>query len=163
MRRRHCLLVVGLLLWGSGCGETSPSTNPPTTDPPITNPPTADLSTTLAPGTSASGTDADADETSVDPEASGGITLTPVSADDGRPTLAWSTVPDAVDYQVVVRDPDGAPYWSWIGETTSIRFGGGELSASQPGPRVSPGSTWSVVAWADDGSVAAVSELSRVE
>jgi len=36
-----------------------------------------------------------------------------------------------VRYLVVVQTPKGDPYWTWQGEETRVRFGGGPVGAAQ--------------------------------
>ena len=43
-----------------------------------------------------------------------------------HPVLVWDAVPGAAEYWLVVLDADGDAYWSWSGEGTTVRFGGGD-------------------------------------
>lgn len=77
------------------------------------------------------------------------------------PTFRWMAVPDATRYQLFVRDAQGRPIWAWEGTDTSVRLGGLsiDLPAGAPGPRLTPGATWLVLALGPDGKVRAISEV----
>jgi hypothetical protein len=77
------------------------------------------------------------------------------------PTFQWTAVPGAVRYQLFVRDAQGGPIWAWEGTDTSVRLGGLsiDLPAGAPGPRLTPGATWLVLALGADGKVRAISEV----
>jgi hypothetical protein len=77
------------------------------------------------------------------------------------PTFRWTAVPGAARYQLFVRDAQGRPIWAWEGTDTSVRLGGLsiDLPAAAPGPRLTPGATWLVLALGADGKVRAVSEV----
>lgn len=83
---------------------------------------------------------------------------TPVTGGGPRPVLSWEPVDGAAVYAVVVHDVDGAPYWGWELEDTSVRLGLEERPDSAPGPRVAEGMTWSVVAYDADWLPLAASE-----
>jgi hypothetical protein len=78
-----------------------------------------------------------------------------------HPVLAWKPVHGATRYLVSVNTKPGAPYWSWSGDTTKVRFGGGPLDTPKTAPT---GATlthqmrWFVVALGDDGRVLAASK-----
>lgn len=76
---------------------------------------------------------------------------TPTEGEGLRPTLRWVAVDGADLYGVYLYDPDGAVYWTWRGEGTEVPVGGSpRLDDDAPGPRVTPGMTWAVVAWDAD-------------
>ncbi|NNE11413.1 MAG: hypothetical protein HKN41_04125 [Ilumatobacter sp.] len=79
--------------------------------------------------------------------------LTPASGAGIRPLLEWSPVADAARYLVVVYAPDERPYWTWSTTETSVHVSGEPvLDDERPGPAVSDGMTWGVVAL-DDATV----------
>ena len=77
---------------------------------------------------------------------------TPVSGGGTRPALAWETVDGADHYGVYVYTPDGRPYWSWRGRTTTAYVGGGgePLNEDAAGPSITEGMTWVVIAYDAD-------------
>lgn len=86
------------------------------------------------------------------------IQITPTEGVGFRPMLSWEAIEGAGSYFLVVKDDAGAPYWAWDGTETSIPLGG----ASFPddignGPTIAPGYTWSVSAYAADGTILAIS------
>ena len=83
---------------------------------------------------------------------------TPVAGGGPRPVLAWEPVDGAEVYAVVVHDVDGAPYWGWELEETSVRLGLEDRPDTAPGPRAAEGMTWSVVAYDADWLPLAASE-----
>lgn len=147
MSARLATVLIGVLLFAAACGDSVDDTagdDAASTDQTdITSTTTTSPSTTEPTGPA---TDASADE----PEST--------SVDDGRPTLTWPAVAEAAEYQVVVLDANGEPYWSWIGAGTSVPIGGAELGVSTPGPTVAPGFSWTVVAWDVDGAALTLSE-----
>lgn len=148
MSARLATVLIGVLLFAAACGDSVNDTagdDAASTDPTdITSTTTTSPSTTEPTGPA---TDASADD---EPEST--------SVDDGRPTLTWPAVAEAAEYQVVVLDANGEPYWSWIGAGTSVPIGGAELGVSTPGPTVAPGFSWTVVAWDVDGAALTLSE-----
>jgi hypothetical protein len=75
------------------------------------------------------------------------VLLTPEEGVGERPDLAWETVDGATMYRVTVLGADGAFYWGWAGEETSVPLGGfPRLEDAAAGPRVVSGMTWTVVA-----------------
>ncbi|MBU2602616.1 MAG: hypothetical protein KKA32_10705 [Actinobacteria bacterium] len=80
------------------------------------------------------------------------------------PTFEWEAVDGAARYRLVVLDGDGEPLWAWNGAETSVNLGGlpEERPADISGPIITPGSSWSVAAFAADGSPLAVSVLRPV-
>ncbi|MFV1999856.1 MAG: hypothetical protein ACC654_05760 [Acidimicrobiia bacterium] len=52
----------------------------------------------------------------------------------------------------------GAAYWAWEGSETSIPLGGAEFPEDfGNGPTIGSGYTWSVSAYAPDGTILAIS------
>lgn len=73
--------------------------------------------------------------------------LTATSAVGVRPLLEWSPVDGASWYIVTVFAPDGAAYWSWTGESTTVHVGGEpRLDDDVPGPSIVDGMAWAVTA-----------------
>lgn len=72
-----------------------------------------------------------------------------------RPLLSWQAVTGATTYTVLVRDPDGSPWWAWTGETTEVILGG--VAEAVGGPQSLPGTTWVVFAYDADRNLVAVS------
>lgn len=76
--------------------------------------------------------------------------VSPQSGAGIRPLLEWSAVDGAAYYLATVYAPDGSPYWTWTGTTTSVHVGGEPvLDDDRPGPSVTVGMTWGVVALDD--------------
>jgi len=76
------------------------------------------------------------------------VILTPEEGLGERPDLAWEPVDGASMYRVTVLGPDGAFYWGWMGEETSVPLGGyPRLEDAAAGPRIVSGMTWTVVAF----------------
>lgn len=73
--------------------------------------------------------------------------------DGARPRLEWEPVPDAVDYMLLVLDPEGEPWWSWTGSETGVVLGGVEGEHELGGPAAVDGASWVVFALGDDGSI----------
>lgn len=80
-----------------------------------------------------------------------GIELhTPPAGGGPRPVLAWSSVPDATSYLVVLRAGVDAPAsWVWRGTATEVQVGLTDLPGLG-GPEVEAGMVWSVLALDDD-------------
>lgn len=73
--------------------------------------------------------------------------LTPASGGGDRPDLSWAPVDGADLYQVVLLAPDGAFYWGWTGNETTIPVGGlPRLVPEAAGPRLIPSMSWTVTA-----------------
>ncbi len=88
------------------------------------------------------------------------LTLTTATSGVGpRPVLAWEAMDGAALYSVVVHDADGVPYWGWETEDTEVRLGLTERPVEAPGPRITEGMTWSVVAHDREGVPVAASEV----
>ena len=107
----------------------------PTTDtPPVTEP----TPTTTEQAADAFFGDFDTVISQATDESGGGI----------RPLLEWTAVPSADHYGVYVYAPSGATYWAWRGDNTSVFVGGAtQIREDAPGPSVSDGMTWAVVAF----------------
>ena len=77
-----------------------------------------------------------------------------------RPLLEWAAVDGAAEYQLVVLDSDGEPYWAWVAAEPSVPFEGGE-AGSEPGQLaiLHEPMTVSVVAYDTAGAPIATSEL----
>ena len=89
------------------------------------------------------------------------ITLTTKNDDLGaHPILKWKKVRGATTYIVVVQTPKGAPYWTWQGAETRVRFGGGPLDAPEEteGASLTSKKMWFVIAEDADGSIIASSD-----
>ncbi len=86
------------------------------------------------------------------------VRLTPTEGVGVRPTLGWEAVEGADSYFLVVKDEAGVPYWAWEGSESSIPLGGAEFPEDYGnGPTIGPGYTWSVSAYAADGTFLAIS------
>ncbi len=91
--------------------------------------------------------------------------LGPRAAGAGEvPAFEWKSVTDASLYRLVVKDADGEVLWAWSGTGTKVNLGGlpDERPADISGPVVTPGSTWSVVAFGGSGEAVAVSDIRAV-
>jgi hypothetical protein len=89
--------------------------------------------------------------------------FTAASGGGTRPLLEWSNVEGADTYSVVVYDPEGTPYWQALTDETSIYVGGSiQLLEDRPGPRISVGSSWSVVALDGDQLPLAISGIASI-
>jgi hypothetical protein len=79
--------------------------------------------------------------------------LTAASGGGERPLLEWEPVEGADSYGLVLFDPEGEPYWAWLGYDTSIYVTG--LSEPPPvnseGPIVVPCMTWTTTAYDSSG------------
>jgi hypothetical protein len=88
--------------------------------------------------------------------------LTPAAGGGERPLLEWVAVDGAASYHVVVQS-DGEPYWAWVGATTSVPLGGGEVG-SDPGllAVLTPDAafTFTVTAWGADDELLGASPAS---
>lgn len=86
------------------------------------------------------------------------IQVTPTEGEGSRPMFEWETVDGAALYFLVVKDDAGVAYWAWSGSETSIPLGGAEFPENHGnGPTIGPGFTWSVSAYATDGTFLAIS------
>lgn len=132
-----------------------------------TSPDTASSSSTM-PATTPSTTDAEPESVFAGLAAFGGldetvVLVTPFSDNGVRPLLSWEPVDGADRYGVYVYAPNGRAYWSWTGSVTSVHVGGDpQLRDGAPGPTVSDGMTWAVVAYDADVLPIAVSELRAI-
>ncbi len=91
--------------------------------------------------------------------------LAPAATGAGEvPAFEWEAVPDAALYRLVVSDPDGEVLWAWSGTETKVNLGGlpEERPADVAGPVITPGSTWSVVAFSGSGDPLAASDIRSV-
>ncbi len=157
-RHRTLLLFVGVLLVATACSssdgdaESAASTTAATV---TTSSSTVQQATTTTTTTT----------TSIAPQnepllvgAAPVIQLTPTEGVGVRPTLDWEAVEGADSYFLVVKDDAGVPYWAWDGSETSIPLGGAEFPEDYGnGPTIGPGYTWSVSAYAADGTFLAIS------
>jgi len=80
------------------------------------------------------------------------------------PVFEWEAVSGAGRYRLVVVDGSGAMLWAWNGTDTKAGLGGieGERPEGTSGPLLTPGSTWSVVAFDAAGQPLAVSDIRPV-
>jgi len=86
------------------------------------------------------------------------IQLTPTQGVGVRPILDWEAVEGAGSYFLVVKDDAGTPYWAWEGSETAVPLGGAAFPQDYGnGPTIGPGYTWSVSAYAADGTFLAIS------
>ena len=74
--------------------------------------------------------------------------LTPTSGVGPFPLYEWEAIPSAAYYARVVKAMDGSPYWSWMGDETSVYLGGGSVAPPEDsaGPILLRPMTWSVFA-----------------
>jgi len=78
------------------------------------------------------------------------------------PTFRWRPLQGATQYRLAVLDRRGQVLWAWAGAETSVPLGGvANRREGRPGPVLTPGSTWSVVAL-EDGRVVGVGEVRPV-
>lgn len=76
---------------------------------------------------------------------------TPESGGGLRPRLIWDAVDGADHYAVYLYAPSGEAYWAWRGRETEVFVGGAtQLADGSPGPSVSDGMSWAVVAYDAD-------------
>ena len=89
------------------------------------------------------------------------VTLhTSTSGGGGRPLLDWQQVAGADHYGLYVYAPDGRIHWAWTGRETSIHVGGEpQLREGAPGPRITEGMSWAVVAYDADMLPITTSEI----
>ncbi len=150
---RTAIAAVVLVLVVGGCSSSSPSGTPANSVAGTT--PTVIESTTSTPA-------------SEQPLVDGFIELEllePSSAvSDRAPVFRWQPVAGAATYRLAIVDDTG-PIWAWQGAATDVRLGGlaEERPAGFAGPVLTPGSRWSVVALADDGTVIAVSTVRVID
>ncbi|MHB0915526.1 MAG: hypothetical protein ACYC4M_07585 [Thermoleophilia bacterium] len=80
------------------------------------------------------------------------------------PAFEWEAIEGADRYRLVVLDGGGAMLWAWNGADTRVNLGGvpDERPEQTPGPVITDGSQWSVVAFDAEGTPLAVSELRPV-
>lgn len=152
MRRALASLAILLLIGGcSGDGSPEPSAQPDTT--------VEELDDTTTPETRL-------DDPVFAPmaDAVATVTLTTnLSGGGERPMLTWDPVDGASTYLVAILDADGNPYWAWRTSDTRVRVGGSDRSESAPGPRITKGMTWSVMAVDSSGIPIAVSARRPIE
>lgn len=95
-----------------------------------------------------------------------GITLMAPAMDEAGevPIFEWEAVTGAARYRLVVLDGSGATLWAWNGAETKVNLGGlpGERPEGVGGPVIDAGSSWSVVAFDDNGSPLAASDIRPV-
>lgn len=93
------------------------------------------------------------------PGVSAEITLrTPEDGVGRHPTLRWKAARDAESYVVVVQTRKGDPYWTWQGDKTSVRLGGGKATKrSTQGAELAGRHVWFVLGLDADGAVVAAS------
>ncbi len=163
-RHRTLLLAVGVVLVATACSaggddtESVPSTSSTTTS--TSSSTTQQVATTATTTTAATTT-----TTSIAPQSEplliGAAPVIQLTATEGvgvRPTLGWEAVEGADSYFLVVKDDAGAAYWAWDGSETSIPLGGADFPEDfGNGPTIGPGYTWSVSAYAEDGTFLAIS------
>ncbi len=153
----------------SGDDEPAVNTSPPATSSDL-DPATTDTSD--APpvpdhlGIDPEPTEAPPDvESTPDPPTVGGVLgvgaveiVTAASGGGERPLLEWNAVEGADEYHVVALAAFGGPYWAWVGQATSVVFGGGD-AGSDPGQlaTVFEPLTWTVAAFDPDGNLLALS------
>jgi hypothetical protein len=89
--------------------------------------------------------------------------LTPAAGNGPRPDLAWTPVPGAQAYHLVLYGPDGMGYWAWQGAGSSVPLGGATLEPGAPGPSLTDGMTWDVVAYDARGTLIAASGRQPIE
>ena len=90
--------------------------------------------------------------------------LTASSGAGEKPLFEWSPVDGAAQYSLFLQFTDGQPYWSWLGNSTSVYLGG---SAEPPpadaaGPILLDGMSWAVIALDAEGNVIASSNLQSI-
>ena len=79
-----------------------------------------------------------------------------------HPMLEWDAVAGADEYWLVVLDGDGVAYWSWTGEGTTVRFGGGDNPELNQTAVLYEPMTASVAAVAG-GTIIAISDVTALE
>lgn len=90
--------------------------------------------------------------------------LTAESGGGERPLIEWEPVEGADSYGLVLFDPEGEPYWAWLGYDTSIYVTG--LNEPPPvdseGPIVIPCMTWTTTAYDSSGEPIAAGGPKRI-
>jgi hypothetical protein len=160
-RTRVLLLAVGLLLVVAGCSSTGGDAETPD----VTSAEATDASSTTAPPATQQTTATEQATTTlarqVEPLLTGAnplIQITPTEGVGLRPMLSWEAIEGAGSYFLVVKDDAGSPYWAWDGAETSVPLGGALFPEDiGNGPTIAQGYTWSVSAYAADGTILAIS------
>ena len=154
MRRRAATLALCVALVGTGCsGDDAPSTADTGSGAAAAASPTAAPLVTAEPASDGAPLVAGLGDAPI-------VQTTPTSGGGDRPVLAWEAVDGAADYVVMVHDADDSPYWAWTTEDTSVRVGLTDRPDAAPGPRVTDGMTWVVVA-RDAGGIPVASSPRR--
>jgi len=163
MRRRYLrtpTLVLAVILIASACSTADQATDAGA--PATTESATTTASSATAPSTTtAQQTTTTAAAPDVEPLLAGATPVlqgTPTEGVGLRPTLSWEAVDGADTYFLVVKDDTGLAYWSWLGTESSVPLGGAAFPEDiGNGPTIGPGYTWSVSAYAPDGTLLAIS------
>lgn len=157
------LLAVTLAIALSSCGDDDGDADPTTV-------PSADVTGTddAADGSSQTGDGSADGEAGTDLRATlaaRGVTelvLDPATEGGSHPTLSWQPVDGAATYWLVLLDRSGNAHWAWTGSDTAVRVGGGDRAEENQTAAVFEPMTWTVSAFADDGSLLAISASSTV-
>jgi len=163
-RHRTLVVLAGVLLVGGACSTGDGAAEPT----PVTTSATAPTSSSATTASSSATTTTPATTTPAstaspqnEPLLVGAEPVIQLTATEGvgiRPTLAWESVDGAASYFLVVKDESEVAYWAWDGSETSVPLGGAEFPADfGNGPSIGPGYTWSVSAYAGDGTFLAIS------
>ena len=165
MRRTTATLAVGALLLAA-CGGDDDTTAATGAEPTATVAPAEPAATEVAEPTASPAVEPTPDEPPDSRQrlAEGGapsIQLAIVEPGP-HPVLEWDAVAGADEYWLVVLDGDGVAYWSWIGEGTSVRFGGGDNPELNQTAVLFEPMTASVAA-VSSGTVIAISEVTELE
>ncbi len=150
---RGWLSVVAVVVLLAGCSGGSDVAQ----DPSVTSPPVSSSAPDQAPVTSTAPDEPTATESPVpetEPAASPMLAglplielLTPSSGGGVRPLLQWSPT-GAPIYGVYIYAPGGSLYWAWRGRETEVFVGGAiRIEPEHPGPSITEGMTWAVVAY----------------
>ncbi len=80
-----------------------------------------------------------------------------------RPTLEWTPIEGAAQYEVTVSLPGAGPYWAWSGATSAVPIGGYPLlEPLSAGPALTAPMTWRVVAIDVDGLIVGSSTIGEI-
>jgi len=154
-RHRTLLVIVGVLLVATACSSGDEDAEAASSTTAVT---AAVSSSTVQQATTTTTTSVASQNEPLLVGADPVIQLTPAEGVGVRPTLDWAAVDGAGSYFLVVKDEEGAAYWAWQGSETSIPLGGAEFPEDYGnGPTIGPGYTWSVSAYAADGTFLAIS------
>lgn len=157
MRIRHGAMAAIIVLSLAGCSGGSE----PAADSPTTIESGSETTSAVTEGETAPETAPEPEPALEQPQVFELIATEPTAAGP-RPLLAWASVEGAVAYDLIVLDTQGAPYWAWSGEATSVHLGGVE-NPDAVGAWVFEPLTWIVTARDAEGQPLAMSATAPLE